>query len=231
MPDPGSVPFRVTALSLNRGSANLGPISFTLPSPGCWWLSGVSGSGKSLLMEALAGFHAEARGSIRVGGDEISHCAPERRSIALMPQRWKLFPHWSVARNLRFAAHRARQNTSRLTNSGIARTADLTRRLEVSHLLHRPAHALSGGETQRIVLIQTLLTAARILLLDEPLSAIDATLQSAVLNLLQEECKESQRICLIAVHKPIAGHPMDGVFNIEEGMLSPAGLPSATRER
>src|SRR5271168_1482204 len=95
----------VSGLSLHRSSAALGPISFTLPHPGCWWLTGVSGAGKSLLMESIAGFHAEAQGSVRVSGEDIGHCAPERRSIALMPQRWRLFPHWTVARNLGFAAH------------------------------------------------------------------------------------------------------------------------------
>src|SRR5271165_589561 len=114
----------VSGLSLERNSVSLGPISFTLPHTGCWWLAGVSGAGKSLLMESLAGFHAAAQGSIRVSGKEVSPCAPERRSIALMPQRWRLFPHWSVARNLRFAA--------RLSETGLERTQLLAERLQVA---------------------------------------------------------------------------------------------------
>jgi molybdate/tungstate transport system ATP-binding protein len=198
-------------LSLTRTSASLGPISFTLPHAGCWWLAGASGAGKSLLLESLAGFHAEAEGSICVSGEEISHCAPERRSIALMPQRWRLFPHWSVFRNLRFAA--------KLGGEHPDRTGQLTRHLHVRHLLDRPTRALSGGETQRIALIQTLLSPAKILLLDEPLSAVDAALQSLVLDLLREEAAARQRICLIAAHKPFAGQPMEGTLLIQNGLL------------
>lgn len=201
----------VKALALARGSAQLGPISFTLPEAGCWWLAGPSGAGKSLLLESLAGFHAEVQGSIQVGGREISFCAPERRSITLMPQRWRLFPHWTVARNLRFAA--------RLGGEPPIRIEQLTRRLQVHQLLDRPTRALSGGETQRIALIQTLLSPSRILLLDEPLSAVDTALQSVVLDVLQEESSANARICLIAAHKPFAGRAMQGTLFVQKGQL------------
>jgi len=209
----------VTALSLRRNSAALGPLSFTLPHPGCWWLAGVSGAGKSLLLESLAGFHSETVGSVRVGdgasGREVGDLAPERRSIALMPQRWRLFPHWTVGRNLRFAA--------RLSATRQERIRELAERLQVASLLRRPTRALSGGETQRIALLQTLLAPAQVLLLDEPLSAVDAALQSVVLDLLQEEAARNQRICLIAAHKPFPDYPLQGVLNIERGQLtSPA---------
>jgi ABC-type sugar transport system ATPase subunit len=165
-------------------------------------------------MESLAGFHGEARGSICVSGNEINHCAPERRSIALMPQRWRLFPHWTVARNLRFAAKLGGEPPNRIEQ--------LTHRLQVQQLIQRATRALSGGETQRIALIQTLLSPATVLLLDEPLSAIDASLQSVVLDLLREEAADSQRICLIAAHKPLAGQPMQGTLYIQKGQLLPS---------
>lgn len=207
----------VSALSLRRGSATLGPLSFTLPHPGCWWLAGVSGAGKSLLFESLAGFHSETVGSIRVGDGassrEVGDLAPERRSIALMPQRWRLFPHWTVARNLRFAA--------RLSATGRERIQQLAERLQIASLLRRPTRALSGGETQRIALLQTLLSPASILLLDEPLSAVDAALQSVVLDVLQEEAARNRRICLIAAHKPFSTHPMQGALILEKGQLAP----------
>lgn len=203
----------VTALSLATGSKALGPISFTLPHAGCWWLAGVSGAGKSLLLESLAGFHAEVLGSTSVSGQEISHCAPESRSIALMPQSWRLFPHWTVARNLGFAA--------RLGGAPPNRIEQFTQRLQVRHLLDRPTGALSGGETQRIVLIQTLLAPAKILLLDEPLSAVDPALQSVVLDLLLEESTTRDRICIVAAHKPLAGRPMEGTLLIQKGQLLP----------
>lgn len=202
----------VSGLSLQRNSASLGPISFILPHAGCWWLTGLSGAGKSLLMESLAGFHAEAQGSIRVDSKEVSHLAPECRSIAIMPQRWRLFPHWTVARNLRFAA--------RLSGTHREHIEALAQRLQVAQLRDRPTRTLSGGETQRIALIQTLLSPARVLLLDEPLSAVDAALQSVVLDLLQEEVTAQQRICLIAAHRATSKHPMQGTLLLERGQLA-----------
>ena len=213
MPEPSliSPSLEVKELRLARGAACLGPLSFTLSHPGCWWLTGVSGAGKSLLLESLAGFHADAKGIIRVAGKQVADLAPEHRSIALMPQRWRLFPHWTVARNLRFAA--------RLSQTPTARVEELAHRIQVQSLLNRPTSALSGGETQRLALIQTLLSPAKVLLLDEPLSAVDTTLQSTVLDLLQEESATGQRICLIAAHRATPGYPMDGTLAIEDGQL------------
>jgi ABC-type sugar transport system ATPase subunit len=201
----------VTALALTGGTKALGPLSFSLPHAGCWWLTGVSGAGKSLLMESLAGFHAEAQGSIRITGKEVSDRAPERRSIALMPQRWMLFPHWTVTRNLRFAAQLGGAHKDRIEA--------LAKYLQVAELLDRPTSALSGGETQRIALIQTMLSPARVLLLDEPLSAVDASLQTAVLDLLQEEAAAQQRTFLIAAHRAAPEYPMQGTLLLENGQL------------
>ena len=202
----------MTALSLSGGAKALGPVSFTLPHAGCWWLAGVSGAGKSLLMESLAGFHAEAQGSIRVNGKEVSHHAPERRSIALMPQRWRLFPHWTVARNLRFAAHLAAPTTE---------THRLTRETQTSPTLPRPPHPRAQrrrNSTHRPDSDPAL--TGKVLLLDEPLSAVDSALQSVVLDLLQEESAVNQRICLIAAHRSFPAHPMQGTMNIAEGQLT-----------
>jgi ABC-type sugar transport system ATPase subunit len=162
-------------------------------------------------MESLAGFHAEAQGSIRVSEKEVGHSAPERRSISLMSQRCRLFPHWTVARNLRFAAQ--------LSGAPGDRIDVLAKYLQVDELLDRPARALSGGETQRIALIQTLLSPAKVLLLDEPLSAIDAALQSVVLDLLQEESEKNHRICLVAAHRATTTYPMQGTFLLKDGHL------------
>ncbi len=209
--NPQAPSLEVTALSLSGSAKALGPVSFTLPHAGCWWLAGVSGASKSLLMESLAGFHADAQGSIRVNAREVTHEAPERRSIALMPQRWRLFPHWTVARNLCFAAQLGGAHRDRIEA--------LANHLHVAELLNRPTRALSGGETQRIALIQTLLSPARVLLLDEPLSAVDAALQSVVLDLLQQESEKSQRIFLIAAHRAPTTCSMQGTLLLKDGHL------------
>ena len=206
----------VSGLALSRPAVELGPISFTLPRPGCWWLTGVSGAGKSLLLESLAGFHADAIGSVRIEEREMHSLAPEQRSISLMPQRYKLFPHWSVERNLRFAAN--------LSGSPDLQVQELAGRLQIGGLLRRKPRALSGGETQRIVLLQTLLSRAKVLLLDEPLAAIDSALKSIVLDLVQEDAVRNSRICLIAAHLPMHGCAFEGSLAIERGRLVPSRL-------
>jgi len=214
---PQALSLGVSELALTRRSTaqkavtKLGPLSFTLPHPGCWWLTGISGSGKSLLLESLAGFHAEAQGSIRIADREVAGLAPEHRNIALMPQRWRLFPHWTVIRNLQFAAKLSATPSTQIT--------ELARRLQIHPLLERATRALSGGETQRIALAQTLLSPAKVILLDEPLSAIDAALKSIVLDLLIEQSTQPQRICLIAAHQVPPGYPMQGSLSLEKGQL------------
>jgi ABC-type sugar transport system ATPase subunit len=157
---------------------------------------------------------------------EVGELAPERRSIALMPQRWRLFPHWTARRNLNFAAKLGgAERPSRSLN--LERLAE---RLEVAPLLDRPVRALSGGETQRIALLQTLLSPAQVLLLDEPLSAVEAALQSTALDLLQGESATNHRICLIAVHHPTMGYALQGTLFLEKGFLlksAPATEPIA----
>jgi ABC-type sugar transport system ATPase subunit len=201
-----------------QGTAmNLGPISFCLPLTGCWWLTGVSGAGKSLLLESLAGFHAGAAGAIRIADREVAHLAPEDRNVTLMPQRWKLFPHWTVRRNLQFAA--------KLSKTPPDHILELAQRLKVNSLLDRSTSALSGGESQRIALIQTLLSSAKVLLLDEPFSAVDAALQSVMLRLLIDEASRTQRIFLIAAHRTITEYPLQGTLRLESGHLISPELP------
>lgn len=208
-----NISLEVTSLALHRTSVALGPASFSLPHAGCWWLAGVSGAGKSLLMESLAGFHAETEGSVRVCGAEVANLAPERRSIALMPQRWRLFPHLNALQNLRYAA--------KLGAASVTRVDALCSDLAIAPLLKRPARELSGGEAQRIALVQTLLSPARILLLDEPFSAMDSALQTVAFDLLQAESAAHSRICLVAAHRPVAGYPLQGTLWIERGKLVP----------
>lgn len=202
----------VRGLEWRLPGLTLGPISFHLRGPGCWWVLGPSGAGKSMLFECLSGFHAQSSGLVKVLGREVSHLAPEQRSIAMMPQRWQLFPHWTARQNLRYAAALAGQPPERVQ--------EVAESLEVAPLLDRSPREISGGETQRFALAQTLLSPAKVLLLDEPLSAIDAPQRINVLNLVIREAADKGRTFLIASHRPIEGAPLQGFLRVDNCQLS-----------
>jgi len=150
-------------------------------------LFGVSGSGKSTLVEIIAGLRRPAAGVVQLGDEVLTDIAngaevsPERRGIGLVPQDGALFPHLSVEGNLRFAERRP----------GAGRADKVFQRdhvcalLGIGELLARRPATLSGGERQRVALARALVSAPRLLLLDEPLAALDAARKRAILPYMQ----------------------------------------------
>ena len=132
---------------------------------------GPSGSGKTSLLESIAGLRPAARGRIAIDGDDVSGLPPERRRVGYVPQDIALFPHLDVRGNLTFG--------------GRARFDDVVGILELAPLLDRAVASLSGGERQRVALGRALMTAPRLLLLDEPLAAVDQALRERVLEFLR----------------------------------------------
>jgi ABC-type sugar transport system ATPase subunit len=130
---------------------------------------GPTGAGKTLLLELILGIHRPDKGQIFLDGVDVTDTRPEKRGIGMVYQDYLLFPHLDVARNMAFGLRY--QRTSATENeSRVARTAKL---LGIEHLLHRYPSTLSGGEKQRAAIGRALVTEPRVLLLDEPLSALD----------------------------------------------------------
>lgn len=157
-------------IHLERGGFHLG-VNGQMPDRGVTVLFGVSGAGKSSLIRAIAGLQP-SRGLIRFGEehwqDESGALPAYRRPVGLMLQRPTLFPHLDVAGNLRFAARRAATGEDTRAWRRVVGTLDLT------PLLNRKVSGLSGGEASRVALGRALLSDPRLLLLDEPLAALDA---------------------------------------------------------
>ena len=134
-----------------------------------WVILGPSGCGKSVLMQTIAGFFSPARGRIVVGGRDITALPPERRRMGLVFQQAALFPHRSVRENIAYGL-RAR----RVSGQEIERTVgELVERLRLADILPRPVPTLSGGEAQRVAIARALAIRPDLLLLDEPMSALD----------------------------------------------------------
>ncbi|NTT87885.1 ABC transporter ATP-binding protein [Tabrizicola fusiformis] len=136
-------------------------------------LLGPSGSGKTTLLNVLAGFIRPDSGSIRVDGQEFLTLPPHRRNLGMVFQNYALFPHMSVARNVAYPL-----TLRRVPKAEIARrVATALETVKMGHLADRPIQALSGGQRQRVALARAIVFEPAILLMDEPLSALDKNLR------------------------------------------------------
>jgi ABC-type Fe3+/spermidine/putrescine transport system ATPase subunit len=139
-------------------------------------LLGPSGSGKTTLLNMLAGFVRPDAGRIRLGGADINDTPPNRRGIGMVFQNYALFPHLTVARNVAYGLE-----IRRLPSSEIGRrVAEVLELLGLQQFPDRFPHQLSGGQQQRVALARVLVLAPKLLLLDEPFSALDAKLRVTV---------------------------------------------------
>ena len=157
---------------------------------------GPSGTGKTTLLKMIAGLEPQDAGRIRFDGVDLDGVPPERRGFALMFQDFALFPHLDVRDNVAFG----------LVEQGLPRAAARARALQMLELFGLQGHArqkvwkLSGGEQQRVALARALITAPRLLLLDEPFSALDAELRAT----LREEF--AQRIAKAGIATVLVTH-------------------------
>ena len=130
---------------------------------------GPTGAGKTLLLELLLGIHKPDQGRLFINGEDVTAFPPEKRAIGMVYQDYLLFPHLDVEKNLAFGL-RYQTLTREEKEAKIRQTARL---LGIEHLLHRYQYTLSGGERQRVAIGRAIITEPRMLLLDEPLSALD----------------------------------------------------------
>jgi len=147
-------------------------------------LLGPNGSGKTTLLNAIAGF-TEYRGSIQFDGRPIDHIPPNERGVGYLFQNLALFPHLDVAANIAYSLKIKHWPQDKIR----ARVSELVNMMNIQHLVSRYPAFLSGGEKQRVALARALALSPRILLLDEPLSSLDA--QTA--KYLRTEIKQIQR--------------------------------------
>ena len=201
--------------------------AFEVPGSGITALFGPSGSGKTTVLRCIAGLE-RAEGALTVGGDTWQDTgrflAPHRRAVGYVFQEASLFPHRTVAGNLRYGRDRAR--------GGRLEISEVVALLGLEPLLaHRP-HQLSGGQRQRVALGRALLAGPRLLLLDEPLSALDRASRAEILPYLERLRDE---LGLPAVHVSHSleevGRLADHLVLLEAGRVRGAGpLPEmATR--
>jgi putrescine transport system ATP-binding protein len=138
-------------------------------------LLGPSGCGKTTLMRMLAGFETPTSGTIKVSGQDIGQLPPNRRPVNMMFQSYALFPHLTVWDNIAFGLRREKMPKDLVA----ARVEDMLKLTRLEKFSHRKPHQISGGQRQRVALARSLAKAPKLLLLDEPLGALDKKLREA----------------------------------------------------
>jgi len=167
-------------------------------------LIGPNGSGKTTLLRILAGAHGPVAGSIRIGDTVLLDSAAgvdlaaEERNVGYLPQGYGLFPHLSVVDNVAFGLSTGPKKTSPEQRRGQALAA--LDELECIHLANRVPARLSGGESQRVALARALVIEPRLLLLDEPVAALDATARRSVRAFLARRLRSLGRPSIVVTH-------------------------------
>jgi ABC-type Fe3+/spermidine/putrescine transport system ATPase subunit len=179
---PGTEGLAVSGLTAQAGGFGVGPVDLAVPAGQVLVLLGPSGAGKTVLLDTIAGLRVAGSGHIRLAGLDITAMPPERRRIGMVFQDAALFPHLPVRENIAFGL-RASRPDSRTAADGIDA---LLHRLGISHLAARSPRTLSGGERQRVALARALAINPALLLLDEPLSALDQPSREDLRALLQQ---------------------------------------------
>lgn len=214
---------RVENIAWSAGQFTLENLSLTVPKNCYAVLMGKTGSGKTSLVEILCGLRLLTAGKVWIGEDDVTHALPGERGIGYVPQDGALFPTMTVREQLAFAPRLQKRPVSEI-EALVKRLAD---ELGIAKLLDRLPQKLSGGERQRVALGRALAAKPKVLLLDEPLSALDEEMRDEVAQLLKRVQREHQLTVLHITHsKQEALQLADVVFRLEDGQASETTLDS-----
>ncbi|MFH2009572.1 MAG: ATP-binding cassette domain-containing protein [bacterium] len=196
------------AISKRLGDWSMHNLDLKLEPGEYFVLLGPSGVGKTVTLELIAGLHNPDSGAILWKGEDLTRRPPEDRPFGIVYQDCALFPHLSVAKNIAYGPKVSGVPRPELTK----RIEELAELMRITDLLDRDVQSLSGGEEQRVALARSLATRPQLLLLDEPLSALDASIREYLRDELKRIHRESGTTFLHVTHaKEEARHLADRV--------------------
>lgn len=186
---------RTNDLCISAGNFAVDNITLSVPNGSCHVLLGGTGNGKTLILESIAGLRSIKSGQIWIEDYDVTNEAPENRLISYVPQDLALFPHLNVEKNIFYS--------QRFKKTGIRTSQEINELIQDLHLeniLHRLILNLSGGERQRVALARAFATGNKVLLLDEPFSALHYTMKRALWDLLSAMQEKYHLSILLVTH-------------------------------
>ncbi len=212
-------------LSCRLGNFRLSPVDLTLEKGEYWILLGQTGSGKSVLLSLIAGLIRPQEGKLFKEDQDITSLPPERRNFTMMVQDFALFPHLTVFENIAFPLRVRGIRGREEIRHAVTRMAE---RMGIDALLGRGLEGLSGGEKQRVALARALVVSPDLLLLDEPLSALDQVTKRELMEELRILHREYDIPVLHVTHDFEEGITLGNrMAVIHDGKILQQGTPEA----
>jgi len=186
--------FRIQNLHINLGQFYLENVSLDIEKGDYLNVIGPTGAGKSILLESIIGFYRPDSGRIFLEGRDITDTLPEKRHISIVYQDYALLPHFTVFKNIAYGLKKIQKN-------GIKeKVQEIAEALKIDHLLNRKPGTLSGGEQQRTALARSLVVEPKLLLMDEPFSALDPVTCHELRYLLKQVIKRQKTTVIHITH-------------------------------
>ncbi|EFL91313.1 ATP-binding component of putrescine ABC transporter [Candidatus Regiella insecticola LSR1] len=209
------------------GQAAVDDVNLTIYKGEIFALLGASGCGKSTLLRMLAGFEQPSQGQIMLDGQDLSHVPPYQRPINMMFQSYALFPHMTVEQNIAFGLKQDKLPTSEIK----ARVAEMLTLVHMEEFAKRKPHQLSGGQRQRVALARSLAKRPKLLLLDEPMGALDKKLRDRMQLEVVDILERVGATCVMVTHDQEEAMTMAGRIAImNRGKFVQIGEPEEIYE-
>lgn len=213
----------ISDLSVSYGKEKvISGLTLTIPQ-GCFFtLLGPSGCGKTTLLRTIAGFVPASGGQIRFAGQEVTKLPPHRRSIGMVFQDYALFPDKTVMQNVAYGLRARGEKGAEVTR----KVGEALERVGLGHLGERHPAALSGGQRQRVALARAMVIKPQVLLMDEPLSNLDAKLRIQIRQTITELQREANITTVFVTHdqeEALSMSDLIGVMN--KGAIEQLGTP------
>ena len=191
---------------------------------------GPSGCGKTTLMRTVAGLEKPNEGSVHIAERDVTALPPRKRGIAMVFQSYALYPHMTVANNIAFPLKAQGRSKNKAEREERVRQA--ARKVSIDHLLDRRPRQLSGGERQRVAIARAIVTQPDVLLLDEPLSNLDAKLRAYARDELKFFQRDLGITTIFVTHDQIEAMGLgDRIVVMEQGLVQQVGPPQAIYDR
>ena len=214
--------------SYRGGEPALSDLSFSVEPGELVALLGPSGCGKTTALKVISGLLSPTRGDVRIGGRSVLGVPPERRGAAMVFQKSLLFPHMTVESNVGFGLRMRGVPRGEARN----RVERALKRVRMEGFASRKPVALSGGQQQRVALARALVTEPRLLLLDEPLSALDANLREGMRELVKEVQRDGDHTTVFVTHDQEEAVVLaDRIALVTDGRLRMYDRPEAFYDR